>query len=111
MGVERGRSLPRATVAYTVKREPDIARLLDRRSRLKHMPVRPASKRLVLLWLAAKFEHHRDYSEREVNGILDDSHTFGDHTRLRRELCDARLLGREPDGSRYWRLPSRHTKV
>jgi hypothetical protein len=86
-----------------MKRPPDVARMLDKRGRLAKMPVRPAAKRVALVWLAGRFEHGRDYGEREVNELLDEAHAFGDHTRLRRELCDAGLLAREADGSRYWR--------
>ncbi len=51
----------------------------------------------------AKFEAGRQYREREINEVLDAWHTFGDHTRLRRDLCDAGLLERKEDGSEYWR--------
>ena len=45
----------------------------------------------------------RSYTEKEVNALLDERHTFGDFFLLRRELCDSGLLQRERDGSRYWR--------
>jgi hypothetical protein len=87
----------------TSKGEPQIERLLGRGGRLKQMPVRPAAKQAVLRWLIAKFEPARDYSEREINDVLDAWHAFGDHTRLRRELCDAGMPSRTDDGARYWR--------
>lgn len=86
-----------------MKREPDMTRLMDGKGRLKQMPVRPQAKAAVLAFLIDKFDTDRQYDEREVNGVLDTWHSFGDHTRLRRELCDAGLLAREDDGSRYWR--------
>ena len=58
---------------------------------------------MALEFLAAKFEVGREYSEKEVNEILNQNHTFGDPAMLRRELYIARLLDRTPDGSRYWR--------
>jgi hypothetical protein len=86
-----------------MKRPPDVQRLLDRQGRLRTMPVRPDAKAAVLAFLVEKFERSRRYTEREVNDLLDAWHTFGDHTRLRRELCDAALLTRHDDGSSYWR--------
>ena len=51
--------------------------------------------------LAAHFESGREYSEREVNELLLDWHTFGDWALLRRVLCDWRFMERERDGTRY----------
>ncbi len=61
----------------------------------------------VLSYLAEKFEVNRDYTEKEVNCICDEWHTFSDYFILRRELVDNGLLCREPSGSRYWKpLPA-----
>lgn len=59
---------------------------------------------LSLTYLISKFEFERDYTEREVNELLNNWHTFGDPALLRRELYEAKFLGREKNGSRYWRL-------
>ena len=52
-------------------------------------------------YLATRFEPGREYSEREVNQLLLDWHTFGDWALLRRVMFDWCLLDRERDGSRY----------
>lgn len=70
---------------------------------IKQLPVKPAYKRYVLQYLASKFEPERDYTEAEVNAIIEHWHTFGDYFILRRELIDSGLLKRLPNGSRYWR--------
>ena len=57
---------------------------------------------MALEFLAAKFEMGREYSEKEVNEILNQNHTFGDPALLRRELYMKKLLDRTPDGNRYW---------
>lgn len=49
------------------------------------------------------FESNREYSELEVNMIIKNHHTFGDHVMLRRELFERGFLRRNVDGSRYWR--------
>jgi hypothetical protein len=53
------------------------------------------------LW--TQFAAKRDYTEKEVNAILNAHHTFGDPASLRRELVEMGLLGRLPDCSRYWK--------
>lgn len=62
-----------------------------------------AAQNAILVYLAAKFEDGRIYSEREVNDLLSQYHTFGDWALLRRELFEHGLLNREKDGSTYWR--------
>ena len=61
-------------------------------------------RELALLYLISKFEYKRDYSEGEVNALIMQWHTFSDPVTLRRELFNAKLLGRKRDGSHYWRI-------
>jgi hypothetical protein len=77
---------------------------LDKNYKLKSWPSRKHREKqlLALEYLAAKFETGREYSEKEVNEILNQNHTFGDPAMLRRELFMKRLLDRTVDGSRYW---------
>jgi hypothetical protein len=56
---------------------------------------------MAVAYLAGRFEPGREYSEREVNELLLDWHTFGDWALLRRRLCDWRHMERERDGTRY----------
>jgi hypothetical protein len=80
-----------------------LERFLDRDGRLRVMPRKAADRRAVLEWLAQRFETGRDYTEKEVGVVLDAAHAFGDPAWLRRDLFEAGLLDREPDGSRYRR--------
>jgi len=84
----------------------DLDRYLDGSGRLTVYPSRSSRKRLVLAFLAAQFERGREYSEREVNAILRQHHTFDDPALLRRELFDRGYLDRTPDGARYWVISS-----
>lgn len=88
-----------------VAQSPDvlIARYLDEEGRLRQWPSKHTLKQAALAYLAGKFEYGRDYTEREVNEILMQWHTFGDYFILRRGLIEARLLSRVPNGSRYWK--------
>jgi hypothetical protein len=70
---------------------------------IRQLPAKAAHKLLVLKYLASKFEIGKEYTEGQVNVIIDDWHTFGDYFILRRELVDCGLLKRLPNGSKYWR--------
>ncbi len=58
---------------------------------------------LALWYLAGKVEAGRQYTEAELNELLDAWTLFHDPATLRRELYNKRLLDRTADGSRYWR--------
>ena len=83
--------------------EAEISRFLDEAGRITQLPRRQKPRRAVLEYLASKFERNVVYAEREVNAICDAWHVFGDYFLLRRELVESGLLGRERNGSRYWR--------
>ena len=84
----------------------ELRPFVDDEGRLKQWPTRQKVQRMAVAQLAAHFEPGREYSEREVNELLLDWHTFGDWALLRRVLYDWRYLDRESDGSRYWLRPS-----
>ena len=63
------------------------------------MPTAPSKRRIVLDWLAARFDVGRRYTEAEINAALDGH--AEDHASLRRALVDADLLIR--DETAYWR--------
>lgn len=65
----------------------------------------PSTRRkldVILQFIAEKFENDRTYTEKEVNAVI--SALNPDISGLRRDLISARLLGREKDGSAYWRI-------
>ncbi|MDR3310080.1 MAG: DUF2087 domain-containing protein [Oscillospiraceae bacterium] len=74
---------------------------LDADGRLKQYPSKRSKQLAALGYLAAQIAPERVYTEREINELLDNLHTFGDCALLRRELCDAGFLTRKPDGSEY----------
>jgi hypothetical protein len=80
-----------------------IEQFLDSSGKIKQLPQKQNVKCALLEYLADKFEPGRNYSEREVNTICSQWHTFNDYFLLRRELVDHDLLCRERDGSQYWR--------
>ncbi|MEN0046028.1 MAG: DUF2087 domain-containing protein [Bacteroidota bacterium] len=57
---------------------------------------------LMLEFLAAQFETGKDYTEKEVNDILNQHHSFNDPATLRRLMFGKQLINRTLDGKRYW---------
>ena len=86
-------------IAYLRK---ELRGFLDDEGRLHKYPARFKRQILSLFYLASKFEHDKQYTEKEVNEILKGWHTFDDWAMLRRDMFDNRFLGREADGSFYW---------
>ncbi len=84
------------------KKNTDISIFLTSEGKIKQIPVPNRTKIPVLNYLAGKFETGRDYSEKEVNRIIDEWHTFNDYFIIRRLLIDYNLLNRTPNGTRYW---------
>lgn len=78
-----------------------LTNLLDADGKLTAFPAKRKMKIYALLYLSDKFESSREYTEREVNDILLEWHTFADPATLRRELFDYRFLDRSPDGRSY----------
>lgn len=69
---------------------------------IKQIPSQGPKLRVVLEYLVTAFTPGVDYTEKEVNTILRRFHL--DTAGLRRDLIDSRLMARESDGSRYWRV-------
>ena len=76
-----------------------MLRFLDG-EQIKQLPMKEANKLHVLKYLAFKFEIGKEYSEGQVNAIIDEWHTFGDYFILRRGLIDSGLMKRLPNGSK-----------
>lgn len=80
----------------------ELKNFLDGEGRLIQFPSKFKLKIMSLFYLASKFEHGRQYSEKEVNELLIQWHSFDDWAMLRREMYNKRFIGREQDGSSYW---------
>jgi hypothetical protein len=69
---------------------------------LKMIPTKSKKIIAILEYVTVSFEKNRDYNEKQVNDILENFHP--DTSTLRRYMIDYGYLGRENDGSRYWRI-------
>ena len=78
-----------------------LKNFLDEDMRLKAFPARRKMKIYTLVYFAGKFETGREYSEKEVNALLNEWHTFSDPATIRREMFDYGFLDRSRDGRVY----------
>ena len=78
-----------------------LRNFLDATGKLTAFPAKRKMKLYALLYLAQKIPADTDFTEREINDILLDWHTFADPATLRRELYDYRFLDRSRDGKVY----------
>ena len=78
--------------------------LFNESGKITRWPKKQADKKSVLKFLAEKFVFDKIYTEKEVNGIIQQSHLFQDIALLRRELISRRYLARKDAGSEYWKI-------
>ena len=78
--------------------------LFNAYGKITRWPKKNADKKSVIEFLAAKFIFDKIYTEKEVNGIIQQSHLFQDIALLRRELISRRYLARKNDCSEYWKI-------
>ena len=81
----------------------ELRPFLDERMRLTALPARKRKKLAALWLLSERFEAGRNYSEGEVNDLLDEWTAFRDPATLRWEMFDLGLLNRTRDGRSYWK--------
>ena len=81
----------------------ELRPFLNDEGKLTALPAKKRKKLSALYFLSGEFEGNRDYTESEVNDILDSATAFHDPATLRRELYDHHLLDRTPDCRVYKR--------
>ena len=86
-----------------------LRNFLDATGKLTAFPAKRKMKLYALLYLAQKIPADTDFTEREINDILREWHTFADPATLRRELYDYHFLDRNRDGKVY-RLAEKQPK-
>ena len=78
-----------------------LRNFLDATGKLTAFPAKRKMILYALLYLAQKIPADTDFTEREINDILLDWHSFADPATLRRELYDYHFLDRSRDGKVY----------
>lgn len=84
-----------------------LLRFFDSDGRLMRWPSKRSQQEACLWVLWSRLPARRVITEKEVDQILKDSHLFGDHTLLRRWLCDYGMMNRTRDGREYRRVEKR----
>ena len=67
-------------------------------------PKKQSDKTYIIEFLSSKFECGIQYSEKDVNVIINRHHSFNDVPLLRRELISRQYLARKDDGFEYWKI-------
>lgn len=90
---------------YADERVESVVRAFVRDGRLTGVPAQAGRRRVLLEHVVQSFEPGRDYSEKEVNVVLQawSADSPVDHVALRRYLVDEGLLTRAGTGSNYRR--------
>ena len=78
-------------------------KLINELEGMLRWPKNPSEKHLVIKWLSKKIKFDKKYSEKEINEIIKQNHSFDDIALLRRELISKKFLTRKNDGSIYWK--------
>lgn len=81
-----------------------VQQFMDEEGRFTKWPSRKKKSQqlLILELLSQKFDKTKKYSEKEVNDLLNQHHTFGDSALLRREMFEKKILKRTLDCREYW---------
>ncbi len=87
-----------------MKDNPQLKGYLTDDGKFDRMPGKKQKKKLALMLqcLAQQFEVGKQYSEIEVNEILNQHHSFKDPATLRRLMVVSGLISRTLDGKSYW---------
>ena len=77
---------------------------LDSEGKFNKMPGKKQKKKVAAMldFLVLQFDSGKEYSEMEVNEILNQYHSFNDPATLRRLMFGSNLLDRTIDGKAYW---------
>lgn len=90
-----------------ISRIKKLQRFFDHSGILIRWPSKRSQQELCLWVIWSKIPARKVISEKEVDQRLKESHLFGDHTLLRRLLCDYGMLDRTRDGREYRRVEKR----
>ncbi len=80
----------------------ELEHFLNSEGQLTLFPSKRKKKLMSLIYLIQKFDLETVYTEKEVNELLKQWHTFCDPATLRRELYNHHFLNRDKDGTTYW---------
>jgi hypothetical protein len=77
--------------------------LVNEFEEITRWPKKRSDKEYIIKYLSEKFESGIEYSEKEVNQIIQRHHNFNDVPLLRRELISKKYLSRTDNCYKYWK--------
>ena len=81
----------------------ELRSFLNEKMQLVALPAKYKKRLTAYYYLAGRVEAGKEYTEAEINDLLDQWTVFHDPATLRREMYNKHLLNRTRDGGRYWR--------
>ncbi|WP_027358622.1 DUF2087 domain-containing protein [Desulforegula conservatrix] len=84
-----------------------LLRFFDSGGRLMRWPSKRSQQEICLWVIWSRLPARQVLTEKEVDQLLKDNHLFGDHTLLRRWLCDYGMMNRTADCREYRRVEKR----
>ncbi|UTR05865.1 DUF2087 domain-containing protein [Alkalihalobacillus sp. LMS6] len=87
--------------AITAEEESQVLETYIIDGKMTVFPRKEKKKLVILRYLMNDFEFDRNYSEKEVNQILQ--RTYDDFVTLRRYLIEYGFMKRDTEGSQYWK--------
>ncbi|MCI8360965.1 MAG: DUF2087 domain-containing protein [Clostridiales bacterium] len=81
----------------------ELLPFMNENMQLVALPAKYKKKLKAYYYLANKLETGKQYTESEINALLNRWTTFGDPATLRREMYNKRLLNRTNDCRHYWK--------
>lgn len=84
-----------------------LLRFFDPTGRLVRWPSKRSQQETCLWVIWSRLPARQVFTEKEIDRLLKDNHLFGDHTLLRRWLCDYGMMNRTVDCREYIRVEKR----
>ena len=81
----------------------ELKSFMNENGQLIALPSKHKKKLIAYYYLATKVEVGRQYTESDINDILNEWAIFRDPATLRRELYNKHLLNRTNDCKYYWK--------
>ena len=81
----------------------EIKSFMNESGQLVALPSKYKKKLIAYYYLAGKIDMGKQYTESDINDILNQWAVFHDPATLRREMYNKHLLNRTEDGKFYWK--------
>lgn len=81
----------------------ELKSFMDEDGRITALPVKYKRRLIIYYYISEKIEAGKNYTESEINDILDSWTLFHDPATLRRGMFELSLLNRSEDCREYWK--------